>query len=105
MGMLRSRPKLSDDDLLSLVCQLGGEACSAALREVLAARTKADVSIDYVDERYESLRRAGLVRFVYSAPVPERRLRLTAAGVERLRALQREPVAPLTNGDEPGRLA
>lgn len=102
--MSRSRPTLSDDDLLALVSRLDGEACCAAVRKVLAARTHSDVSLDYVDERYENLRRAGLVRFVYSALAPERCLRLTAAGVDRLQALQREPLAPLTNG-EPGHLA
>jgi hypothetical protein len=93
-------PKLSDDDLLALISQLGRDACAAEMRDALTARTRAEVSLGYVDQRIERLLRGGLVRLVFARTLRDRCVRLTAVGVERLQALQREPKGARTNGDE-----
>ena len=87
----------SDDELLALVHQLQAAADLDTLRRALAARKQADpAAIDsrYVAERLERLRRAGLTCLVRGTPAPHDGVRLTAAGVERLQALQREPLSP-----------
>jgi hypothetical protein len=94
-------PKVSDDELLALVCRLGDRSDPEALRRALSVRANVEAAAEYVTERIERLRRAGLVRFVHAhrrghdagwEPI----VRLTAAGVERLQALQREPLRPAT---------
>ena len=96
------RPKLSDDELLALVCELGRGACTAVMHEALTARMRADISRAYIQERVDRLRGAGLLRCVYGVLPDEIAVRLTALGVERLRALQREPLAEPTNGGREG---
>jgi hypothetical protein len=94
--MSSSRPKLSDDDLLATISVLAGAASDASVREALTVRLGQEVGLDYVRERLRRLNAAHLVSFgSRRAPaVPEKpaTVRLTAAGVERLCALQREPL-------------
>jgi hypothetical protein len=92
-------PKVSDDELLALVCQLGERSDPEALRRALSVRTSVEAAAEYVAERIERLRRAGLVRFAHAyrsghSAGRQPFVRLTAAGVERLQALQREPLKP-----------
>jgi hypothetical protein len=94
--MQTDRPYLSDDDLLAEICVLGHEASNVGLCSALAVRF-GGVTRHYVDERLERLQAARLVSC--SPPLKGRHptvcsVRLTAAGVERLCALQREPLAP-----------
>jgi hypothetical protein len=95
-------PELSDDELLAAIYMLDDQASCAGLCGALARDLGAEVGRDYVDERLHRLRAAGLVSFIPSvsatAPRPDvRSVRLTARGVERLSALNREPVAPRTS--------
>ncbi len=94
-----SRPKLSDDDLLATISVLAGAASDASVREALTVRLGQEVGLDYVRERLQRLNAAHLVSFA-SRRVPAvsekstKSVRLTAAGVQRLCALQREPPYP-----------
>jgi len=94
--MSSSRPKLSDDDLLATISVLAGAASDASVREVLTVRLGQEVGLDYVRERLRRLNAAHFVSFGSrrTSAVPEKpaKVRLTAAGVERLCALQREPL-------------
>jgi hypothetical protein len=93
-------PQLSDDEFLAEIFLLGEEASNVALCKALERHAGVEVKRDYVDERLRRLRAAGLVTFAPSLGAwslsAARPVRLTAHGVERLRALQREPVAPRT---------
>ena len=94
------RPKLSDDELLAIICQLGPEASNASVCDVLAARLGKQVSLEWVRDRLERLERARLLAYSVSQELARRSfssdtaVRLTALGVERLSALQHESVAP-----------
>jgi DNA-binding PadR family transcriptional regulator len=90
-------PKFSDDEVLAVVCQLGAAANAASLQRALSARLSEDVDLGRVEERLERLRREGLVRVGHGRASDEMHLRLTAAGVERLQALQRQPLRPPTD--------
>jgi hypothetical protein len=94
--MQTDRPHLSDDDLLAEIFVLGHKATNVGLCSVLAVRF-GPVKRHYLDERLERLQAAQLVSC--SSPSKGQHptiwsVRLTAAGVERLCALQREPLAP-----------
>jgi len=95
-AMQTDRPHLSDDDLLAEIFVLGREATNVGLCSALAVRF-GPVRRHHVDERLERLQAAQLVSC--SSPLKGQHptvcsVRLTAAGVERLCALQREPLAP-----------
>ena len=97
--MSRSRPKLSDDHLLATISVLAGAASDASVREALTVRLGQEVGLAYVRERLRRLDAAHLVSFASrrAPPVAEnstQSVRLTATGVERLCALQREPLCP-----------
>jgi hypothetical protein len=95
------RPKLSDDDLLSIISVLAGTASDASVCGALTVRLGQEVGLDYVRERLRRLDAAHLVSFASrrTPTVPEnstKSVRLTAAGVQRLCSLQREPLCPDT---------
>jgi hypothetical protein len=97
--MSQSRPKLRDDDLLATISVLAGAASDVSVCKALTERLGQEVGLDYVRERLRRLDAAHLVSFASrrAAAVAEKSaksVRLTAAGVQRLRALQREPLCP-----------
>jgi len=97
--MSRSRPKLSDDDLLATISVLAGDASDVSVRKALTERLAQEIGLDYVRERLRRLDAAHLVSFASQrAPAVAKKstgsVRLTAAGVERLCSLQREPLCP-----------
>jgi hypothetical protein len=99
--MSSHRPKLSDDDLLSTIFVLAGAASDASVCKALTDRLGQEIGLDYVYERLRRLDAAHLVSFASrrTPTVPEnstKSVRLTAAGVQRLCALQREPLCPET---------
>jgi hypothetical protein len=97
--MSRSRPKLSDDHLLATISVLAGDASDVRVRKALTERLGQEIGLAYVRERLPRLNAAHLVSFTsWRAPADAEKsaksVRLTAAGVQRLRALQREPLCP-----------
>ena len=89
--------KVSDDDLLAVVFQLGLRAGRASIRRALSARTGTRLRLDSIERHLRRLREAGLLRLAPGRAGDDLYVRLTAAGVERLQALQREPLKPATN--------
>jgi hypothetical protein len=88
-----SCPWVSDEDVLAVICRLGMKADVEHIQHALAAGTSDPQDIDRCIVR---LRQAGFVRLFY-ARSNEPLVRLTALGLERLQALQHNPVAPRTN--------
>ncbi len=90
--------KLSDDELLAIICQLGPEASDVSIWRALSARSGRQISLERVRGRPHRLDAAGLAAFSPCCFLGSRGgsepVRLTALGVERLRALQRGPLAP-----------
>ena len=74
-------PKISDVELLSIICQLGRAATEASMRHAIDERIGRNVSVEWA--RIAEIERAGL-----ATPYHHHRggpcLRLTAIGVERL---------------------
>lgn len=89
------RPKLSDDEILAVVFLLGRNASDSTVWRWLNTRLGEEISLDYVGERLHRLSAADLIS-CSPQPCSNMPVRLTAAGVERLRALEREPLAPRT---------
>ena len=91
-------PKLSEDELLAIICQLGPEASDISVWRALSARLGRQISLDRVRGRLHRLNAAGLAAFSPRRYLGSRGesepVRLTALGVERLQALQRAPLAP-----------
>jgi hypothetical protein len=97
--MSSSRPKLSDDDLLATISVLAGDASDVSVRKALTERLGQEIGLAYVRERLRRLDAAHLVSFASRrAPAGAEKstnsVRLTAAGVEHLCSLQREPLCP-----------
>ncbi len=91
-----ARARFSDDDLLATVHQLGLRAAPAALCRTLSARSRRQLRPRDLTPRLERLSEEGVLRLAPGATANEAYVRLTAAGVERLQALQREPMKPAT---------
>jgi phosphotransferase system HPr-like phosphotransfer protein len=89
--------QVSDDVVLAVICLLGANARVDTVRHALAERLTAEVSLASTAGRLRCLREAGLVRVVARGVAEDDQVRLTAVGVERLRALQREPLTPPTD--------
>jgi Mn-dependent DtxR family transcriptional regulator len=85
------RPKFSDDDVLAVICQLGPKADLSSVQRRLSERANLTCDVVQIETRIQRLRDEGLLRFAQGGS-----LRLTAAGVERLQSLQREPMRPPT---------
>ena len=95
--MSTDTPHLSDDEVLAAIFLLGDRASNVELYRALTRRFDVEIERDYVDERVRRLQRARLVTVAPSLRAPGVRwVRLTAHGVERLCALQLEPIAPKT---------
>ena len=96
------RPKLSNDDLLCIISQQGAGSTELSVWRALNARFGREIDIDWVKERLSKLMAAGLAVYapsLFRASGPsesDTKVQLTALGVERLCALQREPIAPPT---------
>ena len=88
----RLRATFSDDDVLAVICQLGSRAEAHSVCETLNVRTGKELDLGAVERRFRRLREEGLLRFVPGAAHGHVHARQTAAGVERLQSLQREPV-------------
>jgi hypothetical protein len=73
-------PKISDMELLSIVCQLGRAATETTIRHSVNERIGRDVSAKWVKDRLGEAQAAGLA--ICSDGVGS--VRLTALGVERL---------------------
>jgi hypothetical protein len=71
-------PKISDMELLSIVCQLGRAANEATIRHSVNERIGREVSAKWVKDRLAEAQAAGL------AICGDGVVRLTALGVERL---------------------
>jgi hypothetical protein len=75
-------PKISDMELLSIVCQLGRAATETSIRHAINERIGRDVSIEWVRDRIAEIEAAGLAYHQHLHGTPS--VRLTALGVERL---------------------
>ena len=76
-------PKISDMELLSILCQLGRAATETTIRHSINERIGRHVSVEWVRHRIGEIEAAGLAvvrRPSHGAPS----IRLTALGVERL---------------------
>ncbi len=86
--------ELSDDELLSIICQLASDASDVSIWRTLSARSGGQIGLDRVRAWLRRLNAAGLASFSPPLYVGSRdegnAVRLTALGVERLQALQRE---------------
>jgi hypothetical protein len=89
--------KVSDDDLLAVVFQLGLRAGRASIRRALSARTGTRFRLDGIERRIRRLREARLLRLAPGRAGDDLYVRLTAAGVERLQSRQHEPLKPETD--------
>jgi DNA-binding MarR family transcriptional regulator len=83
---------MSDEDVLAVICRLGAASDRERVRHAFAAGTFDPQDIDRCIDR---LYRSGLVRFQHGRS-HEPLLRLTALGIERLQALQRNPITART---------
>jgi Mn-dependent DtxR family transcriptional regulator len=92
--------QVSDDEVLAVICVLGANARVETVRHALAERLSAEVSLASTVGRLRRLREGGLVRVVARGGAEDDEVRLTAVGVERLRALQREPITPPTDFEQ-----
>ena len=79
-------PKVSDMELLSIVCQLGRAATETSIRHAINERIGREVSAEWVRDRIAEIEAAGLAisRRHHGAPS----VRLTAMGVERLSGVE-----------------
>ena len=76
-------PKISDRELLSIICQLGRAATEASIRHSINERIGREVSYEWVRERLDQIEAAGLlVTYRPTKGVPY--IRLTALGIEGL---------------------
>ena len=73
-------PKVSDVELLSIVCQLGRAATETTIRQSVNERIGSEVSATWVKDRLAEAQAAGLA--ICGDGVAS--VRLTALGVERL---------------------
>jgi len=94
--MQPSPAQISDDVILAVVCQLGAPAEARDVRRALNLQLHAEIDEHYLEERLRRLQQAGLVDFFQRRATNQWLVHLTAAGVERLQSLQREPVTPAT---------
>jgi hypothetical protein len=79
-------PKVSDVELLSIVCQLGRAATETSIRHAIDERIGREVSVVWVRHRIAEIEAAGFVTSLKPRRgVPA--VRLTALGVERLSGL------------------
>ena len=94
------RAKLSNDDLLCIVSQLGVDATEMSIWRSLNARFGKQVSLAWLRKRLFDLNTVGLAIYLPSldralgSSGSDTKVRLTALGVERLEALQREHMGP-----------
>jgi hypothetical protein len=89
--------QVSDDEVLAVICVLGANARVETVRHALAERLSAQVSLASMVGRLQRLCDGGLVRVLAGRVAGDDQVRLTAVGVERLQALQREPLTPPTD--------
>jgi hypothetical protein len=87
------RPGLSDDLLLCCVCRLGRWADFDSIKLSLQEFIGTEITRGYVEERVHRLRHSGLLRVAYGRGMRQH-FGLTAAGLERLHALESEAVSP-----------
>jgi repressor of nif and glnA expression len=83
-------PKISDMELLSIICQLGRAATETSIRHAINERIGRQMSVEWVRDRIAEIEDAGLAvshQHVRGAPS----VRLTALGVERLSGAQHLP--------------
>jgi len=77
-------PKISDRELLSIICQLGRAATEATIRHSINDRLGREVSSDWVRDRIAEVRSGGLAISYHHSPHGHLHVRLTALGVARL---------------------
>jgi hypothetical protein len=85
--------KISDDDLLAMVCRCGSAADVETICRYLGALLGTEVDEARVEARLQRLRLEGLLRTAQHPP-GTMRFHLTQAGVDRLEALESEPSRP-----------
>jgi hypothetical protein len=74
-------PKISDRELLSIICQLGRAATEATIRNAINERIGGEVGDEWVKGRIAEIEAAGLIASRQS-PQGTSSIRLTALGVE-----------------------
>ena len=87
------RPKFSDDLLLGCVSRLGRWADFDSIGLSLHEFVEGEIASDYVEKRIHRLHRSGLLRVAYGRGMRQH-FGLTAAGLDRLQALESEAVSP-----------